>query len=146
MNKKEKINTLRGKVMRYKSCTLTKIIGITLAILSLFYIQKRKSGRPGLFVSTGLEVDYPLINLENSEVTAYITYKGKTYMRIQYNVLTEEINVIGSIETIKLNRLLKSRIELDDTEYIEMVKSSARFFIENKITNPNKDFGQNQGS
>ena len=126
--------------MKHKCCALTKIIGITLAILSLFYIRKRKSGF-GLFVSTGINVDYPLINLENSEVTAYISYKGKTYMRIQYNVLTEETKVNGSIEPIKLNRLLKSRIKLSDAEYIEMVQSSARFFIENKITNPDKYYG-----
>lgn len=126
--------------MKHKSCALTKILGIALAILSLFYFRKRKSGF-GLFVSTGINVDYPLINLENSEVTAYISYKGKTYMRIQYNVLTEETKVNGSIEPIKLNRLLKSKIELSDAEYIEMVQSSARFFIENKITNPYKYYG-----
>ena len=128
--------------MKHKSCALTKIIGITLAILSLFYFRKRKSGFGfGLFVSTGINVDYPLINLEKSEVTAYISYKGKTYMRIQYNVLTEETKVNGSIEPIKLNRLLKSRIKLSDVEYIELVQSSARFFIENKITNPDKYYG-----
>ena len=67
--------------MKYKSCALIKIIGIALAILSLFYFRKRKSGFT-LFVSTSIKVDYPLINLENREFTAYNTYKEKTYMRV----------------------------------------------------------------
>ncbi|MGE7840958.1 hypothetical protein ACQKNX_09200 [Lysinibacillus sp. NPDC093712] len=64
-------------------------------------------------------------------------------MRIQYNVLTEETKVNGSIEALKLNRLLKSKIVLTEAEFIEMVQSSARFFIDNEITNPAEYYGQN---
>ncbi len=64
-------------------------------------------------------------------------------MRIQYNVLTEETKVNGSIETLKLNRLLKNKITLNDAEFIQMVQSSARFFIENEITKPDDYYGQN---
>lgn len=85
-------------------------------------------------------MDYSVINLENSEVTAYITYSGKTYMRVQYNVVTEETKVNGSIEAIKLSRLLRNKFQLNDAEYIEMVQDSARFFIENEITNLNEYF------
>ncbi|MEG0438629.1 MAG: hypothetical protein RR587_05275 [Solibacillus sp.] len=127
--------------MKCLSRNLTKIIGIAVAIFSLVYIRKGTSGKT-LFISTGIKMDYPFINLENGEVTAYITYKGKTYMHIQYNVLTEETKVKGSIETIKLNRLLRNKIKLDDVEYIEMVQSSARFFIENEITNPEEYYRQ----
>lgn len=127
--------------MKRSSCNLTKIIGIALVICSFFYIRKCKSGK-ALFISNGIKFEYPFIDLENSEVTAHITYKGKTYMRIQYNVLTEETKVNGSIESLKLNRLLKNGVELNDAEYIEMVQSSARLFIENEITNPNEYYGQ----
>ncbi len=127
--------------MKCSSRNLTKIIGIAVAIFSLVYIRKGTSGKT-LFISTGIKMDYPLINQENGEVTADITYKGKKYMRIQYNVLTEETKVKGSIETIKLNRLLRNKIKLDDGEYIEMVQSSARFFIENEITNPEEYYRQ----
>ncbi|MFJ5789216.1 hypothetical protein ACIP9G_03935 [Lysinibacillus sp. NPDC093197] len=128
--------------MKRSSCNVTKVVGIVLAIFSIFYVRKCLAGK-ALFISSGIKVDYPLINLENSEVTAYVTYKGKTYMRIQYNVLTEETKVNGSIETLKLNRLLKNKITLNDAEFIEMVQSSARFFIENEITNPDDYYGQN---
>ncbi|MFJ7666093.1 hypothetical protein ACIQXI_03250 [Lysinibacillus sp. NPDC097195] len=56
-------------------------------------------------------------------------------MRIHYHVLTEETKVSGSIETIKLNRLLKNRVTLNDAEYIEMVQHSARLFTDNEVTN-----------
>ena len=128
--------------MKKLSCDLTKIIGITLAIFSLCYIRKYISGKT-LFISNGIKVDYHFINLENREVTAYISFKGKTCMRIQYNVLTNKTKVNGSIETIKLNRILKRSEKLNDAELIEMVQDSARFFIENEITNPNEYYGSN---
>lgn len=111
-------------------------------IVSLFYIRKRMSGK-ALFISSGIKVEYPLINLENSEVTAYITYKGKTYMRIQYNVLTEETKVNGSIESIKCNRLLKNRVMLKDADYVDIVQCSTQFFIDNEVTDVDAFYRQN---
>jgi len=115
---------------------------MALGIVSLFYIRKRMSSKT-VFISSGIKVDYPLIHLENSEVTAYITYKGKTYMRIQYNVLTEETKVNGSIESIKFNRLLKNRVTLNDADYVEMVQCSAQFFIDNEVTDVDAFYRQN---
>lgn len=128
--------------MKDKPSALTIIFSISIIFLSLFYFRRPK---PGIFlcIPDGIKVDYLLINLENSEVTAYITYKKETYMRIQHNVLTEETKVDGSIESIKTNRLFRSRMPLTDAECIEMVQHSARFFIENQITNPDTYYAGN---
>ena len=128
--------------MKDKPSALTIIFSIAIIFLSLFYFRRPK---PGIFlcIPDGIKVDYLLINLENSEVTAYITYKKETYMRIQHNVLTEETKVDGSIESIKTNRLFRSRMPLTDAECIEMVQHSARFFIENQITNPDTYYAGN---
>lgn len=128
--------------MKDKPSALTIIFSISIIYLSLFYFRRPK---PGIFlcIPDGIKVDYLLINLENSEVTAYITYKKETYMRIQHNVLTEETKVDGSIESRKTNRLFRSRMPLTDAECIEMVQHSARFFIENQITNPDTYYAGN---
>ncbi|UED78772.1 hypothetical protein FH508_0015060 [Lysinibacillus sp. CD3-6] len=128
--------------MKRSLCNITRIMGIACAISAIFYIRKCMSCK-ALFVSSGIKVEYPLINLENSQVTAYVTYDGKTYMRVQYNVLTEETKVIGSIESIKLNRLIKNNITLTDADFIEMIQSSARFFVENEIAHPDEFYRQN---
>ncbi|WP_409369917.1 hypothetical protein [Lysinibacillus sp. 38-6] len=128
--------------MKRSSCNRIKIMSMALGIVSLLYIRKRMSGKT-VFISSGIKVDYPFINLENSEVTAYITYKGKTYMRIQYNVLTEETKVNGSIESIKGNRLLKNRVMLNDADFVEMVQCSAQFFIDNEVTDVDAFYRQN---
>lgn len=58
-----------GEDMKRSLCNITRIMGIACAISAIFYIRKCMSGK-ALFVSSGIKVEYPLINLENSQVTA----------------------------------------------------------------------------
>ena len=120
--------------MKRITCTLITISGLVIAFIFLFKNRKSKHGQT-LFVSSGIEIEYPVVDLEKNEVTAYITYNGKLYMRVQYNVKTRETKVNGSVETIKLNPLVINKFQLNDDEYIEMIKMNAEYLIESEKKN-----------
>ncbi|PYF06781.1 hypothetical protein [Ureibacillus chungkukjangi] len=120
--------------MKRKTCNLITLSGFVIACILLFKKRKSKQGQT-LFVSSGIEIEYPVIDIEKNEVTAYITYNEKLYMRVQYNVKTHEIKVNGSVETIKLNPLIINKLKLNDAEYIEMIKMNAEYLIESEKRN-----------
>ncbi|QCR32317.1 hypothetical protein [Lysinibacillus sp. SGAir0095] len=120
--------------MKCRTCNLIALSGFVIAFILLFNKRKSKQGHT-LFVSSGIEIDYPVIDIEKQEVTAYITYKEKLYMRVQYNLDTRETKVTGSLEAIKLNPLVKNKFPLKDDEYIEMIKMNAEYLIENEKKN-----------
>ncbi|MBT2659340.1 hypothetical protein J7E81_29890 [Bacillus sp. ISL-18] len=111
---------------------LIVLIGL---IITLKYIRPMIP-LPGVTVykSTGLKVDYPLVDLEKKEVTGIVSFKNKKCMSVIVNFQSDTVKVKGSIENI--------RKEQYDSDYINMIKDHAKFFVENKISNPKKYYEQ----
>lgn len=91
---------------------------------------------PGFTVykSSGITVDYPSVDLENKEVIGTVSFKDKKIMTVIVNVQSNYVNVEGSVENTRKGE--------SDSDYIDMVKNQAEFFIKNKISNPKKYYEQ----
>jgi hypothetical protein len=87
-----------------------------------------------VFKSTGLKVDYPLVDLDNKVVTGVVSFKNKKCMTVIVNFQSDTVKVEGNIENI--------RKEQCGSDYIDMIKNEAKFFVENKISNPKKYYEQ----
>lgn len=91
-----------------------------------------------IFQSIGIQIDYPSVDLEKKMVTGVVTFENKVYMTVLVDLQTDSVKAEGSIND--LAHLVS--IEHLETEYIAMIKNMAKFFIENKISNP-KEYYEN---
>jgi hypothetical protein len=102
-----------------------------MAVLRVWVFFKRKKNVGyTLFVPTGVRHEYPEVNLEEQKIIGTVIYKNKIYMKVFIDLKADAVNVEGSVEN------LSDLINMDKETYIEMFKSEARFFVENKISNP----------
>jgi hypothetical protein len=109
---------------------LIPIVGIGLYIT--FKYIRPMIPIPGVTVykSSGLTVDYPSVNLENKEVIGTVSFKDKKVMTVIVNVQTNYVKVEGNVENTRKGQ--------SESDYVDMIKNQAEFFIENKISNPKK--------
>lgn len=107
---------------------LIPIVGIGLYIT--FKYIRPMIPIPGVTVykSSGLTVEYPSVDLENKEVIGTVSFKDKKVMTVIVNLQTNYVKVEGNVE--------KTRKGQSDSDYVDMIKNQAEFFIENKISNP----------
>lgn len=84
-----------------------------------------------IYKSTGIHTEYLRIDLINKQVTGRVSYHGKVYMLVYVDVGADTVKVKGSIQ--ELTHLTDNMTEED---YIEVIKTTARFYIENEISNP----------
>jgi hypothetical protein len=82
-----------------------------------------------LFKSTGVQHEYPHIDLEKQQAIGIVTYKEKTYMTVFVDLKTDTVQVQGDVNDL-------GDLSMDRHSYVDMFKHQARFFIENNITNP----------
>ncbi len=88
-----------------------------------------------LFRPTGVTHEYPLIDLQNKQVTGTVVYKDKVYMTVLIDLKKETVDIQGSVDELK-------DISMDKESYIDMFKSQAAFFVENNISNPKEYYAQ----
>ncbi|MGD6830915.1 hypothetical protein ACQCT5_02040 [Sutcliffiella halmapala] len=102
--------------------------------VGLYWLAKRnvKSsvGRT-VYKSTGIHTEYLRIDLANKQVTGRVSYQGKVCMLVYVDVGADTVKVNGSIQ--ELTHLTDNMTEED---YIEVIKTTAKFYIENEISNP----------
>ncbi|MGM0806844.1 MAG: hypothetical protein ACQET8_19025 [Bacillota bacterium] len=82
-----------------------------------------------IYKPTGVIHNYPHIDLLKQEVTCTVSYRGKIYMEVTINLKTNTIKVIGDVKEL-------GDLSVDKESYIEMFKRQAKYFIENKISDP----------
>ncbi|WP_058308235.1 hypothetical protein [Gracilibacillus massiliensis] len=88
-----------------------------------------------LFRPTGVKHEYPVVDLQNKQVTGTVSYKDKVYMTVVIDLKKDTVNIEGSIEDLK-------GISMDKESYIEMFISQAELFVENNISNPKNYYEQ----
>ncbi|OCA84096.1 hypothetical protein A8F94_15330 [Bacillus sp. FJAT-27225] len=88
-----------------------------------------------LFKSTGVQHEFPHINLEKQQVIGIVTYKEKTYMTVFVNLKTGSVQVQGDIDDL-------GDLSMDRDAYVDMFKHQAQFFIDNNISNPKEYYDE----
>jgi|SRR5690606_5754215 len=84
-----------------------------------------------LFRPTGVKHEYPVVDLQNKQVTGTVSYKDIVYMTVIVDLKKDTVDIEGSVEELK-------DISMDKESYIRMFKIQAEFFVENNISNPKK--------
>ncbi len=112
------------------------VLIIIVVLIVGFYTLKRKT-KVGhtIFKSTGVRHEFPYVDLENQRVTCIVTYKGKTYMTVVVDMKTDAVKIHGNVDSL-------GGKAMEQDSYIEMFKQQSRYFIENKISNP-EEYYQN---
>lgn len=82
-----------------------------------------------IYKSTGIHTEYLRIDLTNKQVTGRVSYQGKVYMLVYVDVAADTVKINGSIQ--ELTHLTDNMTEED---YIEVIKTTAKFYIENEIS------------
>ncbi|QOR68927.1 hypothetical protein IM538_13045 [Cytobacillus suaedae] len=88
-----------------------------------------------IYKSTGVQHEYTNVDLENQKVTCTVTYRDKTYMTVVVDMKTDAVEIDSNLDAL-------GDKAMDLESYIDMFKHHSRFFIENKISNP-EEYYQN---
>lgn len=102
--------------------------------VGLYWLAKRNAktsvGRT-IYKSTGIQTEYLLIDLAKKQVTGRVSYQGKVYMLVYVDVAADTVQVKGSMQELSHIAGLMS-----EADYIEVIKTMAKFYIENDISDP----------
>ncbi|WP_421379604.1 hypothetical protein ACOJQI_15870 [Bacillus salacetis] len=88
-----------------------------------------------LFKTTGVNHNFPVVDLAKKQVTGTVSYNDKIYMTVLVDLNLDTVSVEGNVEELK-------EIAMDKESYIEMFKSQAEFFVANNISNPKKYYDE----
>ncbi|WP_216831484.1 hypothetical protein [Alkalihalobacterium elongatum] len=103
-----------------------------MAVLRVWVFFKRKKNVGyTLFVPTGVRHQYPEVNLKEQKVIGTVIYKNRIYMKVFIDLKEDTVNVEGSVDEL-------GDLSMAKETYIDMFKREAKFFVENKISNPEK--------
>ncbi|MBM7619789.1 uncharacterized protein (DUF58 family) [Bacillus tianshenii] len=107
---------------------------LVLLAVVLYWLAKRNAkssvGRT-IYKSTGIHTEYLSIDLEKGHVTGRVSYQGKVYMLVYVDVAADTVKVKGSIQD-----LIHLTDNMKEEDYIEVIRTTAKFYIENGINNP----------
>lgn len=92
-----------------------------------------------IFKAIGIHIDYPLVDIENEQMTGTVLYDNQVYMTVRVDLRANTFGVKGDLR--ELAHLTEQ--ELNEKEYVEMFQTMARFFIDNNIHDP-KSFYEKQ--
>ncbi|WP_078410721.1 hypothetical protein [Priestia abyssalis] len=93
--------------------------------------SKHSSGGWTIFAPLKIQPEYTNIDLEKKQVTGVVKYNDKVYLSVIVDVQNNKTKVKGNLRgIIRITKPFKK------SNYIEIIKSEAEFFIENGITNP----------
>ncbi len=114
----------------------TYFVLVVIAVGLYWWAKHQTKASVGLtkFHLTGIQTEYPEINLEEQRVKGTITYQGVIYMSVYVNILKDTVQVEGSVK--ELEHITPHY--MNEKDYIEEIKTMAAFYIENKIANPKK--------
>lgn len=91
-----------------------------------------------IFKSIGIKINYPSVDLDKETVIGEVSFENKVYMTVTVDLQSDRVEVEGSV--MDLAHLIPN--EHLENEYIDMIKNMAKFFIDNKISNP-KEYYEN---
>ncbi|WP_409294294.1 hypothetical protein V1498_13835 [Peribacillus sp. SCS-26] len=80
-----------------------------------------------VFKSTGVNHEFPIIDLVNQLVVGTVTYKENTYMTVFVDLKANTVQVQGDVSDL-------GDLSMDRDSYIDMFKHQAKFFIDNNIS------------
>lgn len=85
---------------------------------------------------TGVTFDYPSVDLDNKLVTARVLFQGKLMMEVVIDVKHDTIQQRGSLEEIAHLTTYNGINRMTEDMYINSLKRTAKFFVDNKISDP----------
>lgn len=85
-----------------------------------------------IFKSTGVRNEYPLIDLVKQQVTCTVVYKENTYMTVIVDVKNDTVSIEGDVKEL-------GDLAMNMEDYIDMFKDIAKFFIDNNISDLDKN-------
>ena len=85
---------------------------------------------------TGVTFDYPNVDLDSKLVTARVLFKGKMMMEVIIDFKLDTIQKKGSLEEIAHITTYNGINRVTENMCIKSLKSTAKFFIDNNISNP----------
>ena len=88
-----------------------------------------------IFKPTGVRHEYPHVDLDKQQVTCIVLYKKETYMTVIVDLKNDTVQVQGDVDEL-------GELSIGRDPYVDMFKQQARFFIENNISNPKKNFDE----
>jgi hypothetical protein len=88
-----------------------------------------------LYKPTGVQHEYPYVDLVKMQVTCCVIYKEKTYMTVMVDVKSDNLEVQGDVKEL-------GDLSMDRNSYLDMFKHQARFFINNNISDPKKYYDE----
>ncbi|MGE7837147.1 hypothetical protein [Viridibacillus arvi] len=99
--------------VRKNIATIILIVTVMINVWTIFEFMKRKSFRflksgYTIYKSTGININYPHINLKKKQVIGIVQYKNKIYMTVLVDVQSNTYKVKGSVENFLL--LTKDKI------------------------------------
>ncbi|MGG0666367.1 hypothetical protein ABE042_19890 [Viridibacillus arvi] len=129
--------------VRKNIATITLIVTVMMNVWTIFEFMKRKSFRflksgYTIYKSTGININYPHINLKKKQVIETVQYKNRIYMTVLVDVQSNTYKVKGSVENLLPLTKYKAYEQMTDSEYIDHIKYNAQFFVQNNISDFNK--------
>ena len=88
-----------------------------------------------IFKPTGVRQEFSQVDLAKEQVTFKVTYGVETYMTVTVDVKTNHVKIDGSVEPL-------GQLSMDQDSWVDLFKEQAKFFIENKISNPNEYYDE----
>lgn len=102
-------------------------------------VEKIKGGGPlpgySKIEPTAITFDYPTIDLEKKLVIARVLFKGEVKMQVTFDLQNNTVHKKGSIGDLATLTGISRRM-LDEQKIVESLRSTALFYIENHISDP----------
>ncbi|WP_422659953.1 hypothetical protein ACK8P5_05385 [Paenibacillus sp. EC2-1] len=85
---------------------------------------------------TGITFDYPNVDLDSKLVTARVLFQDELIMEVVIDVKHDTVQQRGSLEEIAHITTYNGINRMTEDMYINSLKRTAKFFVDNKISNP----------
>jgi len=96
---------------------------------------KQSNGGRTIFKPTGVRHEFSQVDLAKEQVIFKVVYGDETYMTVTVDVKTRGVKISGSVEPL-------GELSMDQDSWVDLFKEQAKFFIENKISNPNEYYDE----
>lgn len=85
---------------------------------------------------TGVTFDYPNVDLDSKLVTARVLFQDELIMEVVIDVKHDTVQQRGSLEEIAHITTYNGINRMTEDMYINSLKRTAKFFVDNKISDP----------
>ncbi|MFJ8236142.1 hypothetical protein ACIQ34_10390 [Ureibacillus sp. NPDC094379] len=88
-----------------------------------------------IFKPTGVRQEFSHVDLVNEQVICKVVCEEKTVMTVTVDVKTNGVKIDGSVDQL-------GELSMDRDSWVDLFKEQAKFFIENKISNPDEYYDE----